>query len=329
MVAREIPNLKVSGSIPLLLIFSFSRAVACLTFILSLWLTIFQSLSTTSSMTEVVDSGSTRDWRDVVYGSSVEPEVGQRLGIQFVRASQPTIDVNCNGVSVKYHQESMGIMAISGVVWDAGLLMVDFLVHSHTQGGSDDTGLGYALDIGCGTGIAGITALMLGSPLVLFTDIDRLSSFELNIEEIPEELQGNQQFVSYKWKEGHLPDPFVTHPAASLTSALVSHGQESESKYGDNEKPEGPDAMVWDTVLCSDLLYEEKSHASLLSVLRQLHFKKAIFSYKKRHNAPEMLFFEKLSEWCNIRVVDLSSIPLVNLPRTSLANLYILVAEPK
>lgn len=271
------------------------------------------------------------EWSDMVFGSSMDPEVGQRLGIQYIRASQPTIDVTYQGDTMTFHQESMGIMAISGVVWDAGLLMVDFLVQSSLQGGGSFD-LGYAMDIGCGTGIGGISALKLGAEFVLFTDTDRLYSFELNMEELPEHLQSRHKFESYRWKEGDLPLSFVTSPDQLSTIVnMPAEGGSAAAKPVEtiNEPGSKQVDMVWDTVICSDLLYEEKSHSYLLSVLRKLRFKKAIFSYKKRHSAPEKLFFEKLNEWCNIRVVDPATIQLVNLPRASLAHLYIIIAEPK
>lgn len=272
------------------------------------------------------------DWRDLVYGASIDPEVGQRLGIQFMRASQPIIEVIYNGETVQYHQESMGIMAISGVVWDAGLLLVDFLVHSSLLDVNDTRKieLGYTLDIGCGTGIAGVSALILGSPFALFTDIDRLNAFELNIEELSPQLQCKQKFVSYKWNDGDIPVAFKVHPTKSCPPAQCYEAESDSNSTLESLKLSEveQEVMVWDTLLCSDLLYEEKSHQHLLGLLRQLQFKKAVFSYKKRHNVPEQQFFEKLSEWCSIHVVDLSMIQLVNLPKTSVSNLYIIVVEP-
>ena len=237
-----------------------------------------------------------------MFGDTTTPEVGQRLGIQYVRTLQPTISVNYGDKELHFHQESMGLMAISGVVWDAGLLMVDYLceLHRHRHSCTESV-LGRVLDIGCGTGIAGISALVVGSEKVLFTDIERLDCFNFNVEQLPTSQQDLVEFELYKWNEDSVPSRFLG----------------------------ADDSIVWDTVLCSDLLYEVKSHAALLSVLKKIRFRKAIFSYKKRHDEPEKAFFSTLASWCAVRVVDTSAcITSVNLSKSSITGLYIVVVEP-
>ena len=261
-----------------------------------------------------------QDWCSYIFGESGAPEIGQRLGIQYVKASQSTISVSYGDVEVQFHQESMGLMAISGVVWDAGLFMVDFLqqLRSEVNADQERSYLGdQVLDIGCGTGIAGISALMTGTKKVIFTDMERLACFDLNIELLPKQFQDTIQFEPYKWTDGPLPEIFIDPLLSSATPEDCTGTDPSERV-----------AFVWNTVLCSDLLYEEKSHTPLLSVLRKLRFEKAIFAYKKRHDQPEKVFFQQLSEWCTLRVVDPSCVRLVNLPRSSLPGLYLVIAEP-
>jgi predicted nicotinamide N-methyase len=261
------------------------------------------------------------DWEETMFGDKAEPEVGQRLGIQYVRTLQTSVGVKYGDDELQFHQEGMGMMAISGVVWDAGLLMVDFLYQWTRQ----RTLLGKTLDIGCGTGIAGISALMLGAEHVLFTDIARLGCFDLNIEQLqPDQLQ-RLDFELYMWSEGSLPDCFTAAPGQSDNRTASSSSAALEAVTA--EEQTAGRVIKWDTVLCSDLLYEQKSHAALLSVLRRISFRRAVFSYKKRHDAAERAFFAALSEWCTIRVVDSACIPLVNLPRSSLAGLFIVMVE--
>jgi len=254
-----------------------------------------------------------------MFAKGEKSEIGQRLGIQYTKAMQPTIPVSYGHQTIEFHQESMGLMAISGVVWDAGLLMVDFLLWVKD---SDPTVLtGLILDVGCGTGIAGISALLLGENHVLFTDIDQLACFDYNIEQLTEYQQASQIFVKYLWNEQTMPASFLfQNVGVESSKQLVSTTTETNA--------DGQDIVVWDTLLCSDLLYEEKSHSLLLSVMRRLRFKRAIFTYKKRHEEPEEKFFDSLSEWCSVEVVDTEHIPLINLPRTSLSGLYVVIVKP-
>eukprot|EP01032_Pedospumella_encystans_P031381 gene31381-35423_t len=254
------------------------------------------------------------DWRAVMFSAGKKSEIGQRLGIQYTKAMQPSVLVSFGDITMEFHQESMGLMAISGVVWDAGLLMVDFLLWAKAQNEFDALS-GRLLDIGCGTGIAGVSVLLLNdSNNVLFTDIDKLPCFDYNIDQLSETQRQRQEFVTYRWSETNLPESFQ-FSASSTSSNLVSGSEEREG-------------IVWDTLLCSDLLYEEKCHALLLSVLRRIAFKRAIFTYKQRHEVPEEKFFEALSQWCTVRVVNRETIPLVNLPSTSMSGLFVVIVEP-
>jgi predicted nicotinamide N-methyase len=264
-------------------------------------------------------------WEETMFGDNAEPEVGQRLGIQYMRTLQTSIGVKYGDDELQFHQEGMGMMAISGVVWDAGLLMVDFLwqLSRHKDGN-----LGKTLDIGCGTGIAGISALVVGAERVLFTDVARLGCFDLNIEQLQPHQLERLEFESYLWNESSIPECFVATPLLSGGSTEGSNIETSAATAPAEDGPVGK-VITWDTVLCSDLLYEQKSHAALLSVLRRIHFRRAVFSYKKRHDAAERAFFAALSEWCTVRVVDSACIPLVNLPRSSLAGLFIVIVEPR
>ena len=76
-----------------------------------------------------------------------------------------------------------GILGISTVVWDSGLLMVDYLISrkerqiiqssspsSSSMPSASNSSLGTCLDLGCGTGVVGIAALLLGADKCVFSD---------------------------------------------------------------------------------------------------------------------------------------------------------------
>ena len=122
------------------------------------------------------------DWMDVIFDVS-QSEIGQRLGVPFMRAQAESINVfididestssssssssssslslsdnaaNSNIIEVSICQSSLGVLGISTVVWDAGLYLIDYLIHEQNLFNMNkEYSLGCVLDIGCGTGICG------------------------------------------------------------------------------------------------------------------------------------------------------------------------------
>lgn len=214
---------------------------------------------------------------------------------------------------ISIHQCSLGPLAISSVVWDAGLLLIDFIIHLHDTLGEKDAGgmhLGEnVIDLGCGTGLVGIAAIFMGVSRVLFSDAVSVELAESNFSMFKEnhaENVGRAVFVQYDWKDiavGFIPIEFKPNVVDS--------------------------SIIWDTVILSDVLYESSCHQPLLQVLRQLPFRKLLISYKIRHAEVEMLFFEELSKWCTLQIVEQSSFKKLNISSSeSLAGLFIIIAVP-
>ena len=243
-----------------------------------------------------------KDWSSALFAlKEKDIKIGQRLGLPFTRSMLPTLDVQVGSETLSLAQDGAGVMAISGVVWDCGLLLVDFL-HLFVASKNrflckkhDNIKLNTVLDIGCGTGIGGIAALHLGVPQVVFTDMCQTNSLESNLEH----FASASSFIAHAWN------------AESIPSELAD--------------------VSWDVLLCSDLLYDAKHHAALLHFLQQLVFQQAIFAYKLRHDQAEYAFFEALSTWCEIEVVDTDLLPHINLSAQALqgTGLYLVVATPK
>ena len=229
--------------------------------------------------------------------------IGQRLGVPYLRTQQETVVVQVGpAASLTLHQCSMGLTAISGVVWDCGLLMVDYLTWEHEQAPASSP-LGSVLDLGTGTGICGLAALLLDATCVLFTDASEPPSFEDNVQQLAPALRGRAQFVAHDWS------------AADVAEAVLRPASPSDG-----------DGDGWDTVLCSDLLYDQKAHGPLLRVLRAVAFRRAVFAYKKRHDEPERAFFRELASFCRLQVVHPQSFPLRNVQAASTPGLFIVVA---
>jgi hypothetical protein len=263
-------------------------------------------------------------WKEVLFDCTDEKsggghslKVGQRLGLPFVRSLQSDIFVKLIDYAsvpaskdIQIHQDGTGVMGISGVVWDCGLLLVDFLVYLFQSNCLDKIPFKAVLDIGCGTGICGIAALYLGCEHVVLTDTFLATSLETNLENLPSHLQHTDdhkkkyEFISYTWGNADIPE------------GLVVKNEENEIKE-----------ITWDIILCSDLLYESKNHSSLLEFLSHLNYSIALFSYKQRHEKEEKQFFEQLSQNHSISIIDCSLFPVYNLSKDSLdSRLFLILA---
>lgn len=234
------------------------------------------------------------DWK-TIFESPIENIPGSRLGIPFLRAQQDSITFIINEKEIILSQSSLGVVAISGVVWDAGLLMADFLMHWSKKQDLQDLKI---LDLGCGTGIVGITCLELGAKNVTFTDRIKTDSFEDNIEQYQKncsELGRKLEFFEYDWNEP-LPSDFP---------------------------------LVWDVIVSSDIMYDEKCLLPLLHLLPSLTFSLMIIAYKRRHDDAERQFLDTLNHH-GYEVVSypLSLFPSINLKGKNLSGLYVLLLRP-
>jgi hypothetical protein len=245
---------------------------------------------------------------DLLFPIQEVPDIGQRLGISYMRSQQEELSISFGPEKLILQQSSSGPMAISSVVWDAGLILVDFLYSSNHSNSSmfrniceKSSQLGHVLDLGCGTGIGGIACVTTGCNSVTFTDTFLSNILKENMDSLSSTIP--KTFVAYNWEEKSMPISLL-HP--------------TNNEY-----------EIWDTIICSDVLYDSKYHSSLMNVLKTIRFSKLIISYKKRHDEHEKKFFEELNIWCDLYIVNKDLIPLVNLPLNALSNLYVIIAIPK
>jgi predicted nicotinamide N-methyase len=243
------------------------------------------------------------NWECKIFKNDGIPAIGQRLGVSYLQSTMEHVELNVGSHSLKLFQSSMGLMAISGVVWDAGFCLTDYLICNPKL-----TAATNILDVGCGTGVCGLGALLLGASTVTFTDMVMPPSLDENLSQLPEDIRSRATFVAHDWSAEKI--------CSELIRPIVSDGILS-------------DAISWDIVLCSDLLYDRIAHEPLLRVLRQISFKKTIFGYKRRTDSSEIEFFRALCQFCDIRVIEPGSFKLHNLSVSATSGLFIVIATPK
>lgn len=239
--------------------------------------------------------------------------IGNRLGISYLRSQEEELEIFVGDLKVCLQQSNVGMMGISTVIWDAGLLLVDFLhtvhkVDSEVWKSIDTTQftLGHVLELGCGTGIGGLVCYILGAETAILSDMQFTSVLQDNIttvKNLSSIVDGNRQveFIQHDWSNKTIPPSILTPPR---------------------------DGDIWDTIICSDVLYESKNHTTFMGLLRRLQFKKLVLSYKCRHTEEESAFLQELSTWCLLYFIQNSAIHMRNLKDTSCAGLMIIVCVP-
>ena len=282
-------------------------------------------------------------WATQIYETKTTAslQLGSRLGINYIRSQQEYISIKIGDVDeIMLNQTSMGLMAISGVVWDAGLLLVDYLV-TETQDLNHSGLIRRSLDLGCGTGVVGLVAALLGAERVVLSDtLAAAPSLNENIEMLSCHVTTKNNasvsisFVSYDWRELDLPLEFKQMSDVEE----VKEEREGEDKVGNKAtaatKAVGggnndDDDGVWDSLLCSDVLYDHHAHAPLMRVLRGIRFRRLVLGFKRRHDDAELAFLTELASWCDIQIVVPEAIRLVNLNATAAnAGLFIIIATP-
>ena len=96
------------------------------------------------------------DWEDIFRKSS-PVALGHRLGTNFARSSQSKIEIKIDGSEYRLEllQNLSDSNDLSGIVWDAGLLLADFVIFCAEK----MQNLSLVLDLGCGTGVSTLRKL--------------------------------------------------------------------------------------------------------------------------------------------------------------------------
>jgi hypothetical protein len=253
------------------------------------------------------------------------------LGVPFKRAQQGEICVNIplgnergdSDYVLLLEQSEMGILGISTVVWDSGLLMVDYLISrkerqiiqssspsSSSMPSASNSSLGTCLDLGCGTGVVGIAALLLGADKCVFSDKSITPCLRANVLQLPIDLWEKVDVVEYDWNNEIIPSSLTCTPDSS------SFPYAFETTFR------------WTTILCSDILYEQFLHDCLTRLISRLKFHELILGYKRRQDHEEKKVIESLEAMFDVELIEPSSFELRNVQVNDTAGLYILVISP-
>ena len=205
-----------------------------------------------------------------------------RLGLPYLRASQVSIEIPLGDIPFTVKQSCD---SISSVVWDCGIAMANFLLESSAHHH------GVVLDVGTGTGVAGMAALRLGAQSVMFTDNVFSSTLEENLQSFSSH---NARFQQWDWSNGE-----------EVLPTLLSSD--------------------FDTVLCSDVCYDHTFHSHLVKFLSRIRCGRIIFAYKPRHVAHEKSFFKSISlqfdlEWSADTGNSFGVFIFIGLPRQRACN---------
>ena len=197
------------------------------------------------------------------------------------------------------------------------------------------------LDLGCGTGIGGIACALLNSnnnnndmdndnnnnnnnntetetieainitKKIVLSDREESPILKKNIDlNINSNSNVNKiiscNFILHQWNSKDLP----------LEIACPNNNNDKGKSNNCNDSINND---IWDLVLCSDVLYEQESHASFLKVLKSIKFKTLVLTYKRRHDEAESNVLHSLEQLFNVLQIEP---PLINLQSEQLHDLY-------
>ena len=129
-------------------------------------------------------------------------------GVPFVRAAASDISIICSNcisdpLCLLFAQNVND--DVGGVIWDCGLLLVDYLLAHFLELQNDLCCMKEdycVVDLGTGTGVVGIVAAINGIPHCILTDYKAYPVMEANLSTHEDHIQQNCKkchFVEYKW----------------------------------------------------------------------------------------------------------------------------------
>lgn len=239
------------------------------------------------------------------------PLTARSTGVPFIRAAAPSIEIICNSDNTAPLRLSFAQDVnddVGGVIWDCGLLLVDYVISLFADNKSSGScehshKIENVLDLGSGTGVAGIAAAINGATEVTLTDYKLYTVMKKNIE---------------KWRE--ISSFFKS---TNKTCEYVQH------TWGE-DLPASWKSVCFDLLLASDVLYNSKCYDELEKTLRDLKFSCMITTYKRRHDDLERNFLERMESHFDIMELKKDDMCLKNVSKlTNMEGLHILQFTPR
>jgi len=201
-----------------------------------------------------------------IFGLDISRPIG--LGLSYTSAIKDSIDVVFQGRKIRIEQrEKEG--EISGVVWDAGVAMLDTLPKFSIL---SKTNL-RILELGSGTGVVGIAA----------------KRFAKDSEVVLSDLESNLDLIRSNVRSNLLAGDHVS------VVSIPWGCEDTARKYG-----------IFDVVLCSDTIYETEALPLFLKTLLWMtrEGSQVYIAYRRRVDEREIPFFKKLENDFEISVLD-------------------------
>lgn len=223
-----------------------------------------------------------RNWREIFKIAMSS----RSTGVPYMRAACPSIDIISSNAVIDPLILSFAQNVdddVGGVIWDCGLLLVDCVLYMlrerivpsdksddnpNDQNSDDRPSSWHVLDLGTGTGVAGIVACLNGIGKTTLTDYKEYDVMKDNVGRHCSPMS-SIDFVEYSWGE-------------RLPPQWSRDGRSDES------------SASFELVLAGDILYNSKCHAELERTIRLLSFKRMLITYKRRHDDVESSLLEKL-----------------------------------
>lgn len=231
--------------------------------------------------------------------------------------------------------ESPGQVGIGGKIWDAGLVLTQYLaahpnvIRGGRKGEVGEMGAVAAavvgvreekggraggrtrekrrrecrvIELGAGTGIAGIAASLLGAGHVVVTDLPHVvpliqTNIDLNVP--PSSLSSSSSppciARAYAWGEGTAclfdegrgGESDDRKGGAQAAKGKIQGKREVEDEDGREDEAEGK----FDVILLADVVYEPKYYSALVKALRDLSYSETLIIFAHRERHPDCSWF--------------------------------------